>query len=929
MSPSVEPKERVYETIEDVKGDGSPCSAIREELKFCIRNTDCVKELRMTPKECLKTKHPSFLIQEHDSVAVKDIQMNIAFKSLRNGHLSMDVLITLATTIAYLYSVGVVVYFIITDQRQSPMTFFDTPPMLLVFISLGRWLEHMNRLQTTEYIVNLMSLRPVKATLLELDRNEQKPIMDGLKMGDELLVVKNERIIDIDLVEKGDYLRVRPGERIPTDGRMIGGEAMLDESFINGESMPVAKKSGSILLGGSIVSNGTVVMVATNVGADSQLCQIVKMVENAQTTKAPIQQLADRISSYFIPFVIITSLIVFFIWLWIGPKLYQLIYSLNPNFYAQMTATEVVIQFAFQIGLSVLIISCPCALGIATPSAVIIGTGIGAINGIHIKGAEPLERAQRLDTIIFDKTGTLTYGKPSVTNLKLTYRFTKQSFDSFARKLIIMIGMAEANSDHPIAVSVANFARSVLRMDTDASFGQLNSKFKLEAGLGIRCQIERNHLKSFESSLINSSNNSEISSPKWLAENFISYASYIDPANKTDQKFLLDEKFFDNVQSYKIIIGNMRWMKKNNIPVESEFQNENDRLEHQGETVFNVAINGKILCLISVADTVKPEALLAIYTLKNRFKLDVMLLTGDNVRSALAIGRKVGINHIYAELLPQHKMDKIKHLQSQGLKVAMVGDGINDAPALAQADLGIAIAKGTDITMESADVVLTKASVDDLLDIVSCIDLSTKTMRRIRINFLLAFIYNVVFIPIAAGIFIKFGMILQPWMSGACMAFSSISVSCSSLLLRRYRKPTRRQIETDDYHRYKSRVKLQNHGVTFPTISSSSPSSASIMDLDKLSIHNAHNLIDNGVTKVDHLYRPKSMVKIMSLSRQTSNESATSSDSSSNDNYENVRLIKMNKDDSNSNNNVQIMQSSATNRPTNAATDMNDPDSMV
>lgn len=202
-------------------------------------------------------------------------------------------------------------------------------------------------------------------------------------------------------------------------------------------------------------------------------------------------------------------------------------------------------------------------------------------------------------------------------------------------------------------------------------------------------------------------------------------------------------------------------------------------------------------------------------------------------------------------------------------------------------------------------------------------------MRRIRINFLLAFIYNVVFIPIAAGIFIKFGMILQPWMSGACMAFSSISVSCSSLLLRRYRKPTRRQIETDDYHRYKSRVKLQNHGVTFPTISSSSPSSASIMDLDKLSIHNAHNLIDNGVTKVDHLYRPKSMVKIMSLSRQTSNESATSSDSSSNDNYENVRLIKMNKDDSNSNNNVQIMQSSATNRPTNAATDMNDPDSMV
>ncbi|OTF70331.1 Copper-transporting ATPase-like protein, partial [Euroglyphus maynei] len=254
----------------------------------------------------------------------------------------------LATTIAYLYSIGVVIYFMITNQRQSPMTFFDTPPMLLVFISLGRWLEHMNRLQTTEYIVNLMSLRPVKATLLELEQNDPKRKIDN---AEELFAIKNERIIDIDLVEKGDYLRVRPGERIPTDGRMINGEALLDESFINGESMPVAKKSGSILLGGSIVSNGTVIMIATNVGADSQLCQIVKMVENAQTTKAPIQQLADRISSYFIPFVIITSLIVFIIWLLIGQKFYQLIFSLNPDFYSQMTANEVIIQFAFQIGL--------------------------------------------------------------------------------------------------------------------------------------------------------------------------------------------------------------------------------------------------------------------------------------------------------------------------------------------------------------------------------------------------------------------------------------------------------------------------------------------------------------------------------------------------------------------------------------------------
>ena len=274
----------------------------------------------------------------------------------------------LATTIAYIYSIGVCLYFMITEQKQSPATFFDTPPMLLVFISLGRWLEHVSRLRTTEYIVRLMSMRPFEATLLELetfgDRNNK-------------IELKSERVIPIDLVEKGDYLRVRPGERIPTDGRMIDGTAMVDESFINGESVPVSKKPGPLLLGGSIVSNGTVIMIATNVGADSQICQIVKMVENAQTKKAPIQQLADRISSYFIPFVISASILSFIVWLSIGSKFFQMIVVLNPEFYNDMTKAEVIIQFAFQIALSVMIISCPCALGIATPSAVIIGTGIG------------------------------------------------------------------------------------------------------------------------------------------------------------------------------------------------------------------------------------------------------------------------------------------------------------------------------------------------------------------------------------------------------------------------------------------------------------------------------------------------------------------------------------------------------------------------
>ncbi|KAI7696133.1 Copper-transporting ATPase 1, partial [Sarcoptes scabiei] len=705
-----------------------------------------------------------------------------AIKSLRNYHLSMDVLIMLATTIAYIYSLCVVIYFMITVQEnKSPMTFFDTPPMLLVFISLGRWSEHLSHLRTTEYIVNLMSLRPDKATLLEVDRKSETEF-----------IIKNERIIDVDLVQKNDLLRIRPGERIPTDGRMIVGEAMINESFINGESMPVAKKTGSLLLGGSIVSNGSVIMIATNVGADSQLCQIVKMVNSVHKTKAPIQQLADRISSFFIPFVIVASIISLIVWLWLGPHLFETIISLNSNFYDSMTRNEVIIQFAFQIALSVMVISCPCALGIATPSAVIIG----AMNGIHIKKAESLEIAHKIDTIIFDKTGTLTYGQPSVTNLKLTVKFSSQILQKALIRLIALIGIAEANSDHPIAVSLVNYVRKALKIDSERSFAQQNLNFKLEAGLGIRCQI----VKEILDMLVSSLETTQFIS--FLETNNISNASFIDN-NKMDpnDRPIENDQCFEANQ-YDVIIGNGRWMLKNNIELSQNLLEENELLESQGETVFFVAVNGKIFCLISVSDTIKPEAKLAIFILKNRYNLDVMLLTGDNARSALAIGRKVGIEHIYAELLPQQKMDKARSLQSIGKKVAMVGDGINDAPALAQADLGIAISKGTDITIESADVVLKK---DDLIDIINCIDLSRKTFQRIRINFLLAFLYNLLFIPIAAGVLIKFRLILQPWMSGACMALSSISVSCSSLLLRRYRKPERYRLEKEFWeHQTKS-----------------------------------------------------------------------------------------------------------------------------
>lgn len=324
---------------------------------------------------------------------------------------------------------------------------------------------------------------------------------------------------------------------------------------------------------------------------------------------------------------------------------------------------------------------------------------LGAVNGIHIKGAEPLEKAQKINMIMFDKTGTLTYGKPSVTNLMMLKYIPPDQFDFFMKKLAVLIGMAESNSDHPIAVSVTNYVRTLLKMNNDASFGQLNN-FKLEAGLGIHCEINASSFNSFMSSL-----DSSIKFYGYSSSKQISFASFLVESH--DSKHNLSKTFFEE-NSFDILIGNKRWLKANNIVLEKHHLDELLLLEMLGETVFFIVINHVPICLISVADTVKPEAILAIYSLKKLFSVDVMLLTGDNIRSARSIGRKIGIQKIYGELLPQHKMAKIKQLQDNGLKVAMVGDGINDAPAMAQADLGIAIAKGTDITIESADIVLKK-----------------------------------------------------------------------------------------------------------------------------------------------------------------------------------------------------------------------------
>ncbi|KAI2811600.1 ATPase Cu transporting protein 7B [Blomia tropicalis] len=754
-----------------------------------------------------------------------------AYKALKNGYANMDVLIMLATTIAYIYSVAIVLYFMVTGAKQSPMTFFDTPPMLLVFISLGRWLEHTARHKTSESLSHLMSMQPTEVTLVEVE----KRITSNNEIS--IIMIKSEREISIDLVEKGDYLRVRPGERIPVDGKVIDGNAMVNESLVTGESLPTNKNPGSSLLAGSIVQNGVLIMVATNIGRNTTLSQIVQMVQEAQATKAPIQQLADKVSAFFVPFVVLISIISLVVWLVIGSQFYDLITALNPHFYRNMPRTEVIIQFAFQIALSVLTISCPCALGLATPTAVMVGTGIGALNGILIKGSEALENAQKVTSVIFDKTGTLTVGKPSVTNLRFLCKLSPSPTSrDLIRKIITLIGMTESNSDHPIAISVQNYVRSVLKMGKDSSFGNCEN-INSESGLGICCYIKSESVDS----LISSFDHEQLNDKQFdISIRNVSFGKFLSNDSYGDD-FTLDKDWFET-KGFKVLIGNRKLMHNHNIHIDDEINEEMVTFESNGETVFLVAINSRIICLLSVADTIKPEAPLVVYTLRKRFGLNVILLTGDNAMSAYSVAKKVGIRRVFAEVLPTHKVEKVRQMQAAGNVVAMVGDGINDSPALAQANIGIAIANGTDVAIEAADVVLIH---NNLLDVCATIDLSRKTVRRIRLNFLFAIVYNMVAIPLAAGIFIYFGLVLQPWMGSAAMVFSSLSVVISSLLLRTYRKPSKSQLETIEYFRM---IENAQHD---------SKRTESMASLDQMSLHCADNLTEGyGVRRPSQIKRP-------------------------------------------------------------------------
>ncbi|KAL1273215.1 hypothetical protein QQF64_029077 [Cirrhinus molitorella] len=676
-----------------------------------------------------------------------------AYRSLRHGVANMDVLIVLATTIAYLYSFIVLIVAIFERAKQSPPTFFDTPPMLFVFIALGRWLEHVAKSKTSEALAKLMSLQATDATIVSLGRDNT--------------IIREEQV-SVELVQRGDVVKVSPGGKFPVDGKVIEGTSMADESLITGEPMPVIKKPGSCVIAGSINAHGALLVEATHVGAETTLSQIVKLVEEAQTSKAPIQQLADKLSGYFVPFIVVVSVLTVVAWLIVGFLDFNVLAKYFPDYDQNIPRAEVIVRFAFQASITVLSIACPCSLGLATPTAVMVGTGVGAQNGILIKGGEPLEMAHKVRAVMFDKTGTITNGVPQVTRVLVLWDRARLPL----QKVLAVVGTAEASSEHPLGMAVAKHCKEELGTET---LGYCHD-FQAVPGCGISCKVS-----SIEDLLQNSPKTQETNT---FDAKQTPVLVTLQGATVDESSLVADTDTGSESPSYSVLIGNRRWMTRNGLEVTADVDDAMSSHETKGQTAILVAIDGVLCAMLAVADTVKEESALAVHTLSS-MGIEVFMITGDNRRTARAIATQVGIKKVFAEVLPSHKVARIQELQEQGLKVAMVGDGVNDSPALAHADLGIAIGTGTDVAIEAADIVLIR---NNLLDVVASIELSKKTVQRIRINFVFALIYNLLGIPIAAGVFMPVGLVLEPWMGSAAMAASSVSVVLSSLLLRLYKK---------------------------------------------------------------------------------------------------------------------------------------------
>jgi P-type Cu+ transporter len=597
----------------------------------------------------------------------------VGFKSLIRRSPNMDTLIAIGTSAAFLYGIFAIVQIYGGNIDYAYDLYFEAAGVILTLITLGKYLEAVTKGKTSEAIKKLMGLAPKTAIILREGKETEIPIEE---------------------VEVGDIIIVKPGEKMPVDGEVVEGLTSVDESMLTGESIPVEKNVGDKIIGASINKNGTIKYKATRVGKDTALAQIIKLVEDAQGSKAPIAKMADIISGYFVPVVISIAVLSAVAWYWFGGE------------------TGV---FALTIFISVLVIACPCALGLATPTAIMVGTGKGAEYGVLIKSGVALETAHKIKTIVFDKTGTITEGKPRVTDVVAVNGISEND-------LLQLAASAEKGSEHPLGEAIVKGAE-----EKELEFKKIDF-FKAIPGHGIEVKIE----------------------------------------------------------GKDILAGNRKLMVESNISLE-DLEETSHKLAGEGKTPMYIAIDGKMAGIVAVADTVKENSKKAIEQL-HKMGIEVAMITGDNKRTAEAIAKQVGIDRILAEVLPQDKANEVKKLQAEGKKVAMVGDGINDAPALAQADIGIAIGSGTDVAMESADIVLMRS---DLMDVPTAIQLSKKTILNIKENLFWAFGYNTLGIPVAMGVLYIFGgPLLNPIIAAAAMSFSSVSVLLNALRLKRF-KPAR------------------------------------------------------------------------------------------------------------------------------------------